>query len=81
MNPTPNSQLQIVMAYKIKRDNRGIHIGLGGTTDKIGFHGTTPSVQRASADQDVATDDASALVLVNELRAALVEKGLIKGSA
>lgn len=67
------------------------------TTQKIGFHNATPVAQRAGAAQaavpiTAATNSspygfttaaqADALVtLVNELRAALVEKGLIKGSA
>lgn len=68
-----------------------------GTTQKLGFHNSTPVAQRAGAAQaavaaTAATSvtpfgfttaaQADALVtLVNELRAALVEKGLIKGSA
>lgn len=84
----------------------GINIVLGtttgtkigqGTTQKVAFHGSTPVIQRAGADQAaVATTaatnttpygfttvaQADAIVaLVNELRAALVEKGLIKGAA
>lgn len=46
---------------------------------KVGFHGATPTAQRAHADQAEATDLASVIVLANELRTALVEKGLIKG--
>ena len=52
-----------------------------GTSSKVGFHGAAPSAQRANADQAAATDLASVITLANELRAALVEKGLIKGSA
>ena len=51
------------------------------TTQGLGFHGATPTPQRASADQADATDLASVITLANELKAALVEKGLIKGSA
>ncbi len=51
-----------------------------GTAAKVGFHGATPTAQRASVDQAVAIDLASVIVLANELRAALVEKGLIKGA-
>lgn len=51
------------------------------TTDGVGFHGVTATAQRASASQAIATDAASVIVLANELRAALVAKGLIKGSA
>ena len=65
--------------------------------EKVGFYGTFPTVQRTGAAQTAvattgATDtspfgytsaaQANAIVaLVNELRAALVAKGLIKGSA
>ena len=64
---------------------------------KLGFHGAAPSIQRAGAAQDaVATTGATAVTpfgfttaaqanaivtLVNELRAALVAKGIIKGLA
>lgn len=48
-------------------------------TSKVGFHGVTPAAQRAGANQAVATDLASVITLANELRAALVEKGLCKG--
>jgi UDP-N-acetyl-D-mannosaminuronic acid transferase (WecB/TagA/CpsF family) len=67
------------------------------TTQKLAFHGSTPVVQRASASQAaVATTgatnvtpygfttaaQANAIVtLLNEIRAALVEKGILKGSA
>ena len=50
-----------------------------GVSSKLGFHGATPTAQRANADQAEATDLASVITLANELRAALVEKGLIKG--
>ena len=50
------------------------------TSAKVGFHGATPTSQRANANQAAATDLASVITLANELRAALVEKGLIKGS-
>jgi hypothetical protein len=55
-------------------------IGIGADTSaKVGFHGATPTGQRAGADQAVATDLTSVITLANELRAALMEKGLIKG--
>ena len=57
-----------------------IQVG-SGTAAKVGFHGATPVAQRASADQAVATDLASVIALANELRAVLVEKGIIKGGA
>ena len=68
------------MAFKIRRTAKGVTI-CQTTTDKLGFYGTTPVVQRASASQAVATDAPSNLVLTNEIRAALVALGLIKGSA
>jgi hypothetical protein len=52
-----------------------------GTSSKIGFHGAAPTAQRANANQAAATDLASVITLANELRAALVEKGLMKGDA
>jgi hypothetical protein len=56
-----------------------VQVGAGASA-KVGFHGATPIGQRASADQAAASDLASVIVLANELRAALVEKGLIKGA-
>ncbi len=74
----------------------GTQIG-AAVGQKLAFHGSTPVIQRAGAAQAaVATTgstsvapfgyttaaQADALVtLVNELRAALVEKGILKGSA
>ena len=74
----------------------GTKIGTA-TSQKIGFHNATPVVQRVGAAQaavgtTAATQttpfgyttaaQADAIVtLVNEIRAALVEKGLIKGAA
>lgn len=74
----------------------GTKIGLF-TNDKMAFHGSTPVIQRVGAAQAaVATTGATnvtpygfttaaqadaIVTLVNELRAALVEKGLIKGAA
>lgn len=51
-----------------------------GTASKVGFHGAAPTAQRASAAQAEATDLASVITLANELRAALLEKGVIKGT-
>ena len=63
---------------------------------KLGFHGATPSAQRANASQAaVAMTGATStspfgfteaqangiLTLLNETRASLVEKGIIKGAA
>lgn len=50
-------------------------------TDKVAFYGGTPIARRASANQAVATDLASVVVLANELRAALMALNLIKGAA
>jgi len=53
----------------------------GSASSKVGFHGATPTAQRANANQAAATDLATVITLANELRAALVEKGVIKGGA
>jgi hypothetical protein len=69
----------------------GTKIGTA-TTQKVAFHNATPVIQRAGAAQaalvaitggESPTEAEHNLVitLVNELRAALVEKGIIKGSA
>jgi hypothetical protein len=65
------------------------------TSDLVAFHGSTPVDQRSGADQAaVATTGATnsgpygyteaqanaIIALVNEIRAALVEKGLIAGA-
>ena len=58
--------------------------GADGTVQKLGFFGVAPSVQRANANQAKLEDSAQlaqVIVLVNELREALVGKGLIKDSA
>ena len=58
--------------------------GSDGTVQKLGFFGVAPTVQRANANQAKLEDSATlaqVIVVVNELREALVEKGLIKGSA
>ena len=56
-------------------------VWLGESGGKIGFFGTTPTAQRANSSQAVATDTTSTQTLANELRAAMVAFGLIKGSA
>ena len=72
----------------------GVQVG-GATTEKVGFYGATPIVQRAGAAQaavatDLADDANGAAIaaavnataaLANELRASLVAAGLIKGAA
>lgn len=58
--------------------------GADGTVQKLGFFGVMPTIQRANADQVKLADGATlaqAIKLLNELRDALVEKGIIKGSA
>lgn len=68
-----------------------------GTTQKLGFYNTTPIVQRSGAAQaavgttgstqttpfgyTTAAQADAIVTLVNELRAALVAIGIIKGSA
>jgi uncharacterized protein YkwD len=79
----------------VKNTTTGYKIGTAAD-QKVGFHGATPAVQRAGAAQAaVATTaptnaspygftqaQAAALIaLVNEMRAVLVEKGLMKGDA
>ncbi len=63
-------------------------------TQKIGFYGVTPIVQRTNASQAAVVTTPAALIsygyteaqanalvtLINELRAALVAVGIIKGS-
>ena len=57
-----------------------VQIGAAASS-KVGFHGAMPTAQRANSNQAAATDLASVITLANELRAALVEKGLVKGGA
>jgi len=76
---------------------------LAESGEKLGFHGTAPTIQRVGAAQAAVTataiDEAAGAAptkaeydaavarinaltaLTNELRAALVEKGIIKGAA
>lgn len=51
-----------------------------GTSSKVGFHGAAPTPHRANAALAEASDFVSVITFANELRAALIEKGLIKGS-
>lgn len=76
--------------------NTGTKIGTE-ITQKISFHNSTPVVQRSGAAQAAVSTTASTqstpygyttsaqadaiVTLLNEIRAALVEKGIIKGSA
>lgn len=52
--------------------------------DKLGFFGTTPAVQPASANQSAITAGATlvaAVALLIEIQSALATLGIIKGSA
>lgn len=80
----------------ILNTSTGTKIGTA-TGQKLAFHNSTPVIQRAGAAQAAVVTTASTqtvpfgyatqaqadaiVTLVNELRAALVEKGLIKGAA
>lgn len=80
--------------YITPKNATGLQLA-GNTTIKLGFHGATPTVQRANANQAAVVTTApttsaygftqaqatAILTLLNELRSAMVEKGLIKGSA
>lgn len=82
------------MTTEIRSLTTGESIG-NNATEPVGFHGATPSTQRAGAAQAAVVTTASAtgqygytqaqadsiVALLNEIRAALVAKGLIKGSA
>lgn len=74
----------------------GGHIYGATAADLVGFHGATPVAQRSGAAQAAVAATASTnsspygftqaqadaiVTLVNEMRAALVAKGIIKGSA
>lgn len=83
--------------YEYIGDGRPDGTIIGRTsTEKVGFFGTTPADQPASANQAAVsttitttlatntvleTDLAATIVLVNQLRTDLVELGLVKGSA
>lgn len=82
-------------ATQIKDDANGYHVGTG-TDQKVGFHGAAPTAQRAGAAQAAVVTTAptnstpygfteaqatAIIALLNELRAALVAKGIIKGAA
>lgn len=85
-----------VVRGTIQADSNGIKYGIS-TSEKLAFHGSTPVIQRTGAAQAaVATTAATNVVpygyttqaqadaivtLVNEIRAALVQIGIIKGSA
>lgn len=84
------------MAVQYLNDGRpdGCYVGQS-STDKVGFYGTTPADQPASASQAAVaatttttatttalqTDIDALRVLVLSIRTALVEVGIIKGEA
>ncbi|MDO8349475.1 MAG: hypothetical protein Q7T30_04530 [Planctomycetota bacterium] len=57
-----------------------VQVGAGASS-KVGFHGVAPTAQRANPNQAEAADLASVITLANELRAVLIEKGLIRAGA
>jgi hypothetical protein len=64
-------------------DDDGTVLGRNATTDKIAFFAATPIVRPAATAQSAITAGAtttSTIALVIELRTALVNLGLIKGS-
>lgn len=72
-------------ANQLNEKARGVVVGQK-PQHRVAFHGARLTAQRTGAAQSVVvptgnaeTDLAAAIVLVNELRAALVEKGLISG--
>lgn len=73
------------MSIKQLSDGGPLGTQLGqSATDLVGFYGTTPAVQPASAGQSAITAGASlvgVVALVIEIRAALVTLGILKGSA
>ena len=82
--------------YQQLADGRpdGTLIG-GASTDKVGFYGTTPADQPATASEAAVTTSVTTtatttnlastvddiVTLVNQIRTDLVELGIIKGSA
>lgn len=84
------------MAIQYLNDGRpdGCYVGQD-SSDKVGFFGTTPADQPASANEaavtgtvtttattaTLAADVTSIITLLNQIRTDLVELGLIKGEA
>lgn len=79
-NPGPATTTTSLIDYVSEKNPDGAQLGQA-STDLIGFFGATPIVQPSSVNQAVATDAASVIVLANALRLALVNLGIIKGSA
>ena len=70
----------MAVEYIDKANPDGTSFGQSAS-DLISLYGATPVAQRGNASQAAATDAASTTVLANELRAALVALGAIKGGA
>jgi ERCC4-related helicase len=74
------------MAQKIGFDPDGFYVG-GATTDKVGFYGYTPIVQRSSSNQATsniavsASFGATQLAVIQEIMNTLIALGIYKGSA
>jgi hypothetical protein len=86
------------MAVKQLSDGNSAGATLGqSASDLVGFHGATPTAQRAGAAQAALTGTTvsatagrgfktsaafnATIALISEMRAALVEKGIIKGAS
>lgn len=96
MSNTPNSESTSNKTIIGNGNPDGVSVG-GATTDLVSLYGVTPIAQRSSANQAAVTTTAATsttpfgfstsaqanaiVTLVNELRAALVAIGAIKGSA
>jgi len=92
---TPNTETGATIKRVVSAGTDGATFG-ETTKDKISFYGVTPIVQRSGAAQAAVTTTASQtttpygyststqadaiVTLVNEIRAALVAVGMIKGS-
>lgn len=90
-----NSTVTSTKEYIGHNSPDGEVIGLT-TSSLVAFHGSTPMAQRAGAAQaaapaggsgatagayDTAANRDAAIALLNEIRAVLVEKGIMKGAA
>jgi len=96
MANTPNSESTSNETILGNGNPDGVSVG-GATTDLVSFYGVTPIAQRSGSAQTAVTTTAATtstpfgfstatqanaiVTLVNELRAALVAIGVIKGAA
>ncbi len=85
---TKNAAVRGIASGKGDDASTGVLIGTAedtatadGDVIEILLRGSIPVAQVASADQAVATDLASALLLANSMRTALINNGIIKGAA